>query len=56
MKSIIEAAYEAETILLTDRNKEDSLIWLRAIGLDAPDISGRCLHCYIRSANVRCRE
>ncbi len=44
MKSIIEAAYAADTILLTDRNKEASLIWLRAIGLDAPDLPGRCLH------------
>lgn len=44
MKSIIEAAYNARTILLTDRNKQASFGWLRAIGLNAPEIPGRCLH------------
>ena len=44
MKTIIEAAYSAETILLSDRNTGASLVLLRAIGLDAPDFPGRCLH------------
>lgn len=44
MKTLIEAAYGASTILLTDRNTIPSLVWLRAIGLDAPDFPEKCLH------------
>lgn len=39
-----EAALNAETILVTQRNLESSLKWLRSIGLDAPDFPPRCLH------------
>jgi hypothetical protein len=44
MESITESALTSQTILLTKRNKVSSLTWLRAIGLDAPDLDGRCLH------------
>lgn len=37
-------ALSAETILLTNRNLEPSLDWLRSIDLDAPDFPARCLH------------
>jgi ATP phosphoribosyltransferase len=43
MNTIIEAAISAETILLTDKNTEPSIVWLRSIGLDAPDFSRRRL-------------
>lgn len=44
MKTMQEALSSAETILLTERNLEPSLNWLRATGLDAPDMPVRCLH------------
>jgi hypothetical protein len=44
MKSI-EIARNAETILMTNRNKETSTEWLREVAdIDAPDFRGRCLH------------
>jgi ATP phosphoribosyltransferase len=43
-----EMALSAETILLTQRNLQPSLDWLRSIGLDAPDFSPKC---YARRAN-----
>jgi hypothetical protein len=55
MKSIIQAAYGAETIALTDRNKQVGLNWLRAIGLDAPELAGRQLHRRVRRPPLRCR-
>ena len=44
MKTMQEAAQAANTILITARNKQPSLEWLRSVGIDAPDMSGRCLH------------
>lgn len=39
-----EAAFNAETILFSNRNTQQSIEWLRSIGLDAPDFPARCLH------------
>ena len=44
MKTVQEVLMGAEQILVTERNLEPSLAWLRANGLDAPDFAPRCLH------------
>ena len=56
MNTAITAAQNADKILLTTRNLEASLDWLRtSAGLDAPDIPGRCLHLESRWQNIRDR-
>ena len=55
MRTVEEAAQAAETILLTDRNKRPGLDWLRAMGIAAPDMPGRCLHLGGAGATV-CRS
>jgi len=44
METVQQMALNAEMILLTKRNLEPSLKWLRETGLDAPDFPGSCLH------------
>lgn len=47
-----EVALSAETILLTQRNLNPSLAWLRSIGLDAPSFPARCLHSTRSKCNI----
>ena len=53
MENAKQAALGAETIVMTSRNLEPSLNWLRNNGLDAPDFAGRQLHSSIGRQNVR---